>query len=214
MTRHALLAGLVALTLSGCFSFLDGGPEVSETRSLEPFTRVRIDDGIPAKFSPGAPSVTINTQQKVLDNLETTVKDGQLLVQLKVGVTVSSFSWTDVVITGEGVTSLEVTGGSRLEASGLDTQPLRLNASGGSQLSVSGRSADARFNASGASKISAFELAATAVSVEASGGSTLEVNASQSVEGTASGGSRVVVEGAADTTAISTSGGSTVSRRQ
>lgn len=214
MTRHALLAGLAAFSLFGCFNVLDGGPEVSETRSLEAFTRVRIDDGIPATFSPGAPSATLNTQQKVLENLETRVKDGQLIVQLKPGISVSSFAWTEVVITGEGVTALETTGGSKLTATGLDAQPLRLAASGGSQLTVSGKSADARLNASGASKISAFELAAEAVSVEASGGSTVELNASKSVEGTASGGSRVVVEGAGDATAISTTGGSSVSRRE
>lgn len=215
MTRHALLAGLAAFSLFGCFNVVDGGPEVSETRTVEGFTRVRVDDGIPATFQPGAgASVAISTQQKVLENLQTTVKDGQLIVQLKPGIQVNSFAWTEIVITGEGVTALEATGGSKLTATNLDVAPLRVTASGGSQVTVSGKSADARLSASGGSKIAAFELAAEVASVDVSGGSTVEVAASKSVEGTASGGSRVIVAGNGDVAAVSTTGGSTVTYRE
>jgi hypothetical protein len=42
MTRS--IAILAALSLLGCRQ-IDGGPELSETRTLEGFTRVRLEDG-------------------------------------------------------------------------------------------------------------------------------------------------------------------------
>jgi len=59
--------------------------------------------------------------------------------------------------------------------------------------------------------VDALQLSATVASVEASGASKVDLNVSQSVEGTASGASHVTVTGGASTTQISTSGGSTVS---
>ena len=44
MIRSALLV-VSAVSLLGCH-VLDGGPEVSETRTVEAFTRLRVDDGI------------------------------------------------------------------------------------------------------------------------------------------------------------------------
>ena len=86
MTRSIVI--LAALLLAGCRQ-LEGGPEVSEGRTLEPFTRVRIEDGIPARLSPGAPQVTLNAPEKVVENLETIVLSGTLIVRLKHNVIVT-----------------------------------------------------------------------------------------------------------------------------
>ncbi len=209
MTR-SLLALFSAVTLFGCH-FIDGGPDVSETRALEAFTRVQVEDAIPVKVSLGTPQVVINSQQKVVENLQTIVKDGQLTVRLKPGVIVESFDFTEILITSAGIDAVEANGASSLTATGLDASPLRVTASGASKVTVSGTTGDLRANASGASTIDALQLAATVASVEASGASKVELNVSQSVEGTASGASHVTVTGGASTTQISTSGGSTVS---
>lgn len=209
MTRSAT-ALVAALSLFACRN-LDGGPEVSEERSLEAFTRVRIEDGIPATISQGEPRAVVTSPQNVANNLETVVKSGTLIVRLKPNVTVTSFASTEVAITTEGLVSAEATGGSTLTVTGATQSPLRLTASGGSQLEVTGTTADARLNASGGSGINAEKLTAELASIEATGGSTIEVNASKSVEGSASGGSRVIVSGGGDATNVSASGGSVVS---
>ena len=83
MTR--LLPAL--LLLSGCYHSVDAGPEVSDTRSLNSFSKLRVQDGLTVHFAPGAVNeVEIATQQKVLENLLTEVKDGTLTVRLKPGV--------------------------------------------------------------------------------------------------------------------------------
>lgn len=207
MTRS--IAILAALSLFSCRQ-VDGGPDLSETRTLDGFTRVRIEDGLTARLSPGTPKATVNAPEKVVANLETVVKSGTLIVRLKPHVIVTDLDSTEVVVTGEAVVTAETTGGSNLTVTEVDVSPFRATASGGSHLEVSGRTADARLNASGGSGINATKLLAEIASVEATGGSTIDVSASKSVEGTASGGSRVTVTGGADSTAVSSTGGSTV----
>lgn len=200
---------LSALSLFGCH-YVEGGPEVSQARTVEAFTRLQVEDGIPATLSPGEPQATVNAPEKVVEKLETVVKSGTLIVRLKPGVIVTSMEGTEVVITGTGVVAVEASGASSLKVTGVDVSPFRATASGASQLTVRGKTADARIDASGASTVSAGQLIAEIASVDASGASTVEVNASKTVEGTASGASHVTVSGGADSTNITTSGASSV----
>ncbi len=209
MNRLAI-AAFATLALFSCRN-VDGGPEVSETRSVDAFTRVRIEDGIPAKLSVGKPAVTLNTQEKVAANLETKVVSGTLIVSMKPNVIVDSFDFTEVLISTTGLVSAEASGGSTVTVTGIDASPFRASASGGSQLELSGTTGDARLNASGGSGVNAEKLLAEVASIEATGGSTLQVNVSKSVEGIASGGSRVTISGTGDSTNVSASGGSLVS---
>ncbi len=210
MMRTAL-ALLSAVSLFAC-NVIDGGPEASEARTVEPFTRLRVDDGLTATLSPGAPLVTINAPQKVLENVQAVVKDGLLVVRLKPGVIVNTLEGTtEIVITGQGVVALEATGASKITATGVEGSPFRVSASGASKVTVSGTTADARLSASGASTIAADQLVAEVASVDASGASTIVLNASKTIDGTASGASHVTVNGAADFANVSTSGGSSVS---
>ncbi len=209
MTRTAL-AALAVLSLASCRN-IEGGPEVSQTRTLEPFTRVRIESAIPAKLSPGKPQVTLNSQEKVVANLLTEVKSGVLIVRLKPNVLVTSFDGTEVLITGEAVVAVEAIQGANLKVTGIDVGPFRAAASGGSRLELIGGTADARFNASGGSTIDADQLVAEIASVDATGGSRLELHVTRSVEGSASGGSQVIVSGGGNAANVSASGGSLVS---
>lgn len=203
MTR--LLPAL--LVLCGCYSSIDGGPEVSETRSLPFFSRVRVQDGLTVHFSPGDTSaVEISTQQKVLENLETTVKGSTLTVRLKPGVRVSSFEWTDVHLTGASVSELNASGGSTLIAADLDAESLTLAASGGSHVENSGTVKSLHLEVSGGSTAKA---SAQSADLEVSGGSSVELSASR-ISGEASGGSTVTASEGADLTGLILSGGSQV----
>lgn len=208
--NRLFIALVAAVSLLACRN-IEGGPDLSETRSLESFTRVRIEDGIPARLSPGAPQAVVNAPEKVVANLETVVNSGTLIVRLKPNVTVTSFDGTEVLITGEAVVAAEASGGSELVVTGVEVSPFRATASGASKVEVIGRTADARLNASGGSSVDADQLLAEVASVEATGASRIEVNVSKSVEGIASGASRVTVSGGGDSVNVSASGGSLVS---
>jgi hypothetical protein len=175
------------LLLSGCWHNVDGGPEVSDTRSLDSFSKVRVENGITVHFSPGEMNqVEISTQQKVLENLQTNVNGGTLTVRIKPGVKVSSLEWTDVNITGVAVSELNASGGSSIVAANLKDD-VTLAASGGSIVKATAQN----------------------VYLDASGGSEVELTAS-TVTGEASGGSSISVSAGADLTGLILSGGSEV----
>lgn len=210
--NRSLPAALVAafFILSGCWHQVDGGPEASETRSLDAYSHVRLEGGLTAHFKPGEPSVTIDSQQKVIENLDTVVRQGVLVVRVKPGVKVSSLEWTTINITGSDVTRLEASGGSTLNATALAGRELAIEASGGSHVDAAGAVTSLDIDASGGSTVNA-HAASEAVKVDASGGSVVELTATGSVRGEASGGSRVRVAGGGDLSNVESSGGSVVS---
>jgi hypothetical protein len=209
MNRIALVV-VSALSLSGCFNNVEGGPEVSKTRSLERFSRLRVESGLPVKFSPGAARVSITAPQKVEENLQTVVSNDTLVVRMKPGVFVDSFESTEVVVSGEGVANFNAVAGSSLSATGLSASQYVVEASGGSAVSLEGTSVDLHLEASGGSHLAAAKLGADFVSLDASGGSTLEVRATKAVGGTASSGSTVLVSGPGDFSTVYATGGSSV----
>ncbi len=194
------------LLLSGCWHNVDGGPEVSDTRSLNSFSKIRVENGITIHFTPGETNeVEISTQQKVLENLQTDVKGDTLTVRLKPGVKVSSLEWTDVNVTGPSVFELNASEGSSIVAANLKDD-VTLAAGGGSHIESTGSVASLHIQASGGSTVKA---TAQNVYLDASGGSEVELTAS-SVTGEASGGSSITVSAGADLTGLILSGGSEV----
>lgn len=210
MTRLLLAALVPFVVLTGCWNQIDGGPAASDTRTQDAFSRVRLESGLTASFKPGSPSVTINSQQKVIDNIDTIVRDGRLHVRLKPGVKVSSLEWTEILITGTDVAQLEASGGSTLNATELTGANIDFDVSGGSEITASGTVTAIDLEVSGGSKAKIHVSAETA-KVEVSGGSSVEVTATGKVRGEASGGSKVRVAGGGDLAGVESSGGSVVS---
>lgn len=203
MTR--LLPAL--LLLSGCYHSVDAGPEVSDTRSLSSFSKLRVQDGLTVHFAPGSVNeVEIATQQKVLENLLTEVKDGTLNVRLKPGVRVSSLEWTDVNVTGTDVRELNASESSGIVATGLDRDALTLAASGGSRIECAGTVSALHVEASGGSTVTA---TAQRADLDVSGGSQISITA-DFISGAASGGSTITANADADLTGLIVSGGSQV----
>lgn len=208
--RSVALAAFSVVFASGCYNLIDGGPQVSDTRTVDGFDALRVDDGFKVTWVKGPPQVTIDAPDRAHEFLETKVKNGRLTVELRSGVRVTSFDTIVITASSESIDSFEATGGSSIIAKDLSSNPLRLTASGGSDIEVTGASADLRINASGGSGINAEGFAAQDVSLDASGGSTVKIQALKSVVGTASGGSTVTVTGGGDVSKFSTSGGSTL----
>lgn len=210
MTRLLLAALVPVVMLTGCWNQIEGGPAASDTRTQDDFRRVRLESGLTASFKPGSPSVTINSQEKVIDNIDTIVRDGRLHVRVKPGVKISSLEWTEILITGTGVTQLEASGGSTLNATELSGDSVDFDVSGGSEITATGNVTAVDLEVSGGSKAKIHANSETA-KVEISGGSSIEVTATSKVRGEASGGSKVRVAGGGDLAAVESSGGSVVS---
>ncbi len=207
MTRTLPLALLV---LTGCLQEIEGGPEVSDTRSLEPFSAVRAESGVTVRYRPGAVNeVSIATQQKVLESLETVVKNDVLVVRLKPGVKVTSFEWTEVHVSGTDAVEFQARNGSTVEARELATGAVKVSVGEGGRVALSGQVDMLDLEAGEGSKVSA-TTGASIVSVDLTDGSSAEVEATERVSGSLRGGSKLKVTGGADFGGLSLRDGSSV----
>jgi hypothetical protein len=88
-----------------------------------------------------------------------------------------------------------------------------MQASGGSDLRVSGTARSARAHSSGGSDLDASRLTVDDIDVHSSGGSDLAVAVRERIAGHASGGSDITYSGDPRSVDVNSSGGSDVRRR-
>ena len=99
--------------------------------------------------------------------------------------------------------------GSRLDLE-VKAGALDLTASSGSSVTLAGTATQSVFNFTSGTTCHAFALQAATVSVSATGGSTAEINANQSLTAQASGGSSIRYKGAAKMAGSKATGGGSV----
>ena len=185
-----LPAAAAALALSAC----GGGPATEEPRSVGAFDRVEAEDGVDVVLRPGRePGLRVRAGEDVIDDVHTEVRDGTLRIWH------DDIGWFagDIVIDVRmpAVSALDLSGGSDADVRGIDADAFAIRASGGSDVTASGRVGRLTLDASGGSDADLEALAARHVSVEASGGSDAEVSASATLDVEASGGSDVSYRG-------------------
>ena len=116
---------------------------------------------------------------------------------------------TEVVVATPELELFVLSGGSRGTIDGLSSDVFDVELSGGSVLTASGTARDLSLAVSGGSVAELDGLTPATVDVDLSGGSRAEVRATDMVQGSAAGGSRVSVAGGANAT-VDTTGGSDV----
>jgi hypothetical protein len=89
------------------------------------------------------------------------------------------------------LSSVTVSGGSRVEASGIDTSALRVDVSGGSRVTAAGNATSQEVWTSGGATYDGRALVGRSARVAASGGGHSLVNVSEELDAQASGGGRV-----------------------
>ena len=179
-----------ALALSAC----GAGPSTEEPRSVGAFDRIEAEDGVDVVLRSGRePELRVRAGEHVIDDVHTEVRDGTLRVWH------DDIGWFagDIVIDvrAPSITALDVSGGSDADLHAIAGDALAIRASGGSDVTASGRVGRLTLDASGGSDADLEALTARHVSVEASGGSDAEVSASARLDVEASGGSDVSYRG-------------------
>jgi hypothetical protein len=211
MTRLAIMAALsmgLAAGLAGCNR---GSGEVkSETRQASAFSRIDVTAGIGVTVRIGsAQTLEVRAQENILPLIATDVQGATLRIHSTQGYTTSE--GVHVTIVTPALAGISMSGGSQGQIAGIAADDLEIELSGGSGLTASGTARTVTAKASGGSRGTLSDLSATTVTVVMTGGSTAIVRASEEVRGSASGGSRVTVVGAAKLN-VQASGGSDVRR--
>lgn len=235
--RTFVLFLIVAVLLAGCanlppFTAMRGsGNPVTQTFDFSDFDSLAISNAFQAEVTAGdAYFVEVTVDDNLVDRLQVEQRGSAVLIGLQPG-TAAANATLQARVTMPRLTSLDASGASRVSLSGfesshgmnmdvsgastvsgdLESGNLDADVSGASTLRLQGQGDSLRTVASGASTIDLSDFAVSDASVEASGASRINVNASGRLDAEASGASSVRYSGNPTLGRINESGAGSVS---
>ncbi len=204
LTMTALTAAVALTTGCDATATRGEGAVTSETRQIRGFTRVEAGAGISVsvRIDPTA-TVEVRAQQNIVPIILTDVTNETLRIHSARSYT--SSEPVEIVISTPQLDGIALSGGSHGTVDGLASDALDVSLTGGSQLTASGQSRTVTLDMTGGSTADLEAVSAATISVDLSGGGDATVTASERVQGTASGGTRLTVLGGAQLS-VDTSG--------
>lgn len=207
----------------------DGFVSSSERRISEPFTKVKVEDGLSVKIVRGPQRVTVVTDDNLIDHFVANVAGDTLTLRLKRNQNVDP-TYAHVEVSSEILRELEIRNGSQVTAEATQADKWRLTISGKSTCVLTGVIADEFFlditdksqadvfgqvsrmdiDAGDHSRANTEGVSATDAKVEATDGSTVNVRASRQIEIRSSGDSRIFVSGSPSARNIDSDKGSQI----
>ena len=223
--RVSLLSALafmtVALTWVGCTDFVDGPEEdyygsgmlVSQQRTANGMSGVRIIGQGTVNVTQGdSEGLQVEADDNIIDQIITTVENGILIVNMKRGsyhnVTVRVF------VTMKNVNELELVGAGDIRTTApIQTTSFTCRITGAGDISVSGTTTSQTALISGAGSIRNFGLTSSTSSATISGTGTIELTATQRLDGVISGVGTITYDGNPPTVNSIVSGVGSIRRR-
>lgn len=210
----------------------------AEKRSVSGFHAISVAGGIDLFLSQGnEEAVAVSASEKEYrDKIKTVVENGVLKIfyetnwynmswknnrKLKAYVSVKTIDrltasgGSDVRVTGTLTAtrlSLDLSGGSDFKGA-VSVTDLDIDQSGGADLDISGRAVNVKIDASGGSDVNAYGLITDNCIADCSGGSDVSITVNKELQAEASGGSDIHYKGTAVIKKKSSSGGSSVTKR-
>ncbi len=237
MKKIIFLAWIVSTTLVSCAQKTIVNDENAQPRTLQSsFHAIKVSGGIDVYLSQyQRESLAVSaSNDKYLDDIKTEVDNGVLKIyyegpsgwnmgnkKLKVYVSfkkldhIQASGACDVTAAGNisvPVLRLELSGASNFKGA-LFTTDLTLKLSGASDVKITGTTTNIGIETSGASDVKAYELVAENCTAKASGASDINITVNKEMTIIASGASDVFYKGTCVVRSVSSSGASTVSRR-
>lgn len=202
--RPAVLLLLVGV-IAGCVQ--GQGPVTSEAREVGSFSRIEATAGIRVEVRMGSvQAVEVAAQENLLPVISTDLRGDTLSIEASEDfTTVEPVTVTVVIPALDGIT---LSGGSRATVD-VDTERIEIRIDGGAHITAAGSVGSLALDADGGATASLEDLSVRSATVSMDGAATATLTASDSVTGTAAGGSRLTVIGDADVS-VEESGGSVV----
>jgi hypothetical protein len=220
--------------LVGPPAVVGSGVSRQEARTIDAFHEVEAGNSLLVNITvdPGAkPSLKISGDDNLVPLVESVIRDGTLVLRVKEGTSMKpKLPIVAEVIAGElegvdasgaaritvkGVVktkrfAAEASGAAQVVVEGLALSEAIADASGASQIELSGSAASLKVEASGAGQVKARALQVDDANVSIDGASVVVVRVSNSVAGELSGASQLDVSGNPAKKSVSTSGASRV----
>jgi phage pi2 protein 07 len=210
----------------------------AQKRSVQGFHGIKVSHGIDLYLSQGNTETVVvsASDEDIRDRIKTEVENGILRIyfdnkgeswkfwssrNLRAYVSVKNIDLldasggSDVSIDGtlkSNKLAMDISGGSDFKGK-VDIGDLIIDQSGGSDIDISGRAGKLGISSSGGSDFDGYDLVSDICTVDASGGSDVNITANREIVASASGGSDVHYRGSAELKKKNSSGGSSVSKR-
>jgi hypothetical protein len=211
MQMKRTLWAVLVVALAGCEDIQGNGDIVEQERPAGAFSGVFLAAGLQGDITVGAThSVKIRGDSNLLDFIRLELRDGILTSDLDQGLSLLPSEPIVVTVVTPTLTELQALNGTRMSASGIDTESLTLRVAGRSTVSVSGAARKLTLVAVRNGEVQAGDLAVEVAEIEVSDSSRARLHVTQQISGTATGGSDVTVLGNPPQSDISTSGGGQV----
>jgi hypothetical protein len=189
----------LALLFTACVDIGSIGGEkgsgnlATESREVAAFSELDISSAVNVDLTVDASvghSVTVTYDDNLLNKLVTRVAGDTLVIELQGSVNLTGGADRSVAVTMPAVTSIDV--------------------SGASSVTATGSTASYRLDASGASQVDLRNLEVVDAEIDVSGASNVDVFATGTVSGSASGASDVTISGKPTSVLVDSSGASSV----
>ena len=192
-----LLVTLPFLAFFGIlFSNKKKGSGIKESRivELEPFHSIKLSGAITADIVCGQTQMlTVTTDDNLLEEVNTTVKDGELSVSF--ARSISSSTGINLRIEIDELTKIGMYGAVKAVITGINSDELVVRGSGACKMTADGISKNTDIKFSGACKLSAAGLISENVKIKISGCANSVINATQKVTVKISGAGKVICHG-------------------
>jgi hypothetical protein len=222
MTLAPAIVVLLVASLTG------SGKLVTQQRQVPAFHAINLAGGIHATVHKGSgPKLELRADDNVIDELETVVKDGTLLIRPKSSLSILNSVTIEADITTPALDGIEasggvhvqgdavmgescklnVSGGVKLDLTNVTCAALDISASGGATIKLAGASKKLTLNASGGVELETRELSVSEAKVDASGGVSGSIAVADVFNADLSGGVKLKVKGHPKTQRVDHSGG-------
>ncbi len=178
------------------FSNRKKGSGIKESRviDVEPFHSVKVSGAVKVDIICGQEQVlTVTTDDNLIDDIKTTVKDGELSVSF--ARSISCNTGINVQISMADLRKMGMYGAVKAGITGINSDELVIRGSGACKMTADGTSKSLDAKLSGAGKLSAAELISGRVKIKISGCANAVVHAVEKVTVKISGAGRVTCHG-------------------
>ena len=185
------------------------GPVVEEERLVDDFSALYLQ--VPAKlyvYNGTEQSVRIRTNQNLLSRIETTVINGELVIETIPDVWIRNSDALEIYVTSDLLSSFTINGSGLIKIEDcLDVASATFEVNGSGDIYACGEAGNISVRINGSGKFSGFDLQSDAASVKITGSGDIQTSVNQTLNATISGSGNVEYKGSPQvSTQISGSG--------
>jgi hypothetical protein len=195
MKRTIFLLALALTGIVGCRigGIMGNGHVVTDSRPVTGFSEIEANGGFQIEWRAGAPSVSITTDENLLNHITSEIEDHRL--RLHSNGNLWSTKGIKVALSSSKREGARLTGAARLTASQLSGPSFAVETTGAARIKVDGTVDDLITEMTGASELEADSLQTKTATISSTGASRAEVNVSQSLKVSITGAGKVTYSG-------------------